>query len=126
MTARQPPTISRSLRRMVSKRSSPKKNLSVGPVEIIKNPVGFLGADGQAGRAGSEGPLTPLALLPYESIGEIDIGEMVLAGDGVLKCVAEALSDALGLEHALGAAPVDRDLGFFQAGHFKGGSQKLP
>jgi hypothetical protein len=48
--------------------------------------------------------LTTLPLLPYKSAWKLDIGQMVLAGDGVLKGVATTLADAFGFEHALRAA----------------------
>src|SRR5579859_7275164 len=105
--------------------SSPK-DLSVRPVEVIQNPVGLLGPHGHAARVGPERPLTTLPLLPNKSVWKVDIGQMVLAGDGVLKGVAAAFADALGFEHALGAAPLDRNSGLHQPADFKSRPENLP
>src|SRR6185503_11018120 len=51
---------------------------------------------------------------------------MILAGNRVLKRVAEAFADTLGFEHTLGAGSLNRNFGLHEPSYFKGRSEDLP
>src|ERR1700687_709661 len=105
---------------------SSRRGLCVGPIEIIENPVGFLARHRATSRIGLERSLTALPLFPYESVGKLDIGQMILAGDGILEGVTMTLAYPLSFEDALGPAAVDSNPGLHQPLHFKGRPEKLP
>src|SRR2546426_8857707 len=65
-------------------------------------------------------------LLPDEPLRQIDVDDVVLAGDGVLQRIAAPFADALDAERALAAGALDGDLRLHEPGDLEGGPEQLP
>jgi uncharacterized protein involved in tellurium resistance len=70
--------------------------------------------------------LPAFSLLPDEAFREMDIGEMFLARDRVLKGVTPALTPAFGSQRALPSFTLNRDLRLDEAGDLESGAEDLP
>src|SRR2546427_6249080 len=99
---------------------------SVGPIELVENPVGFLGTDRHARGGGSEGALAAFTLLPDEACRQVYLSDVVLACHRILQGLAAAFPHSLDAERALLPAFLDGDLGFHQPRDHRRRSQNLP
>src|SRR5580692_8071186 len=101
-------------------------NLSVRPVEGVKNPIGFRRFDRNPACADAERSLTALPFLPDKSVGELDVGKVIFTGDGILESVATPFADAFGFEYTFRTSPFDQNLGFDQSLYLKGRPEEFP
>src|SRR5688572_19640790 len=81
----------------------------VRPVELIQDPVRLFSADRHAAGTGAERTLAAFAVLPDESVREVDVCEMIFAGDRILERVSAPFADAFGAKHALSSTAFDRN-----------------
>src|SRR6188474_2755188 len=109
------PTMTRSRRSRASSAASlivraPAASGGVRPVVMVVDEVRLVEVDRETGGRRAERALAGLALLPDESVGQVDVHEMILARDRVLQGIAAGFAHTLDAERALAPAALDGDL----------------